>query len=91
MNKIINIFKASLKFILKHPIITTTIICLILCFIDGRENRQWNIAGYAFLELFIIALLSPYIRKLRQDKQAKEDADYLAKKIADEIKHPENH
>lgn len=86
INKIFNIIKYAIIFILRHPIWVTTIICVILCFLDGKDKGEWNFAGYAFLEFVILALISPYIRKLRRDKANKEGMDYLAKKIAEEIK-----
>lgn len=81
-----NFFKKVWSFIKNHPIWTVVIFCTILCFIDTYNNKKVNGYGYIFLALFLLALISPYIRKLRRDKQTKKDNDYLAAKIAEEIK-----
>lgn len=77
--------KKILKPITKHPIWTVIILCFILCFIDGYKTNQFNILGYFFLALFLLAAISPYIRKLRKQKAEKENAEYLAKKIAEQM------
>lgn len=78
--------KKIFEWIKRHPIWTVIIFCFILCFIDGYGKGTFNVPGYAFIALFLIALISPYIRKLRKQKADKENADYLAKKITEEMK-----
>ena len=81
-----NPVKAIFNFIKNHLIITTAIVCLIICFIDGYNKNEYNIMGYFFLFLFIVACLSPIIRRINKNKTEKKQADYLAKQIATEIK-----
>lgn len=74
-----------MKFIKNHPVWTTIIICFILCLANGYKSGEYDILGYIFLCLIILAAISPIIRKLNRKKEEKNNADYLAKQIALEI------
>lgn len=78
------IIKKIINFIIDHPIISMLVTGLIFTFVAGYSTKQWNIA-YFLPAIILFAFLAPFIRKAQAKKQKKNEADYLAKKIAEEV------
>lgn len=88
------IIKSILNFIKKHPYITVFAIFTIVTFFEGYESRDWNFAGYYFVALCVCAIISPFVRRARERKERREDAEHLARQIAleqDKIKNPDKY
>lgn len=70
------------RFMYMHPIITMIIGCLITGFIEFTKSGNRYTGMITFI--LIYGMLSPILKSARRKEIKKQEADYLAKKIAEE-------
>lgn len=61
------------------------ILGIIITFISGSQTGQYTFVGGYGTSLILFMFIAPFIKRARDKKAWEAEADYLAKKIAEEL------